>query len=441
MPDLTHRYVPRGAAKQLRYERRREVLLAGPAGTGKSRACLEKLFLAALKYPRMRGLIVRKTQSSLARSAMVTWKQKVLPEAIEAKQVRYYGGSGSEPQQFQFTNGSVILLAGMDQHTKIMSTEFDMIYVCEAVELLETDWLALITRLRNGVMPYQQIIADCNPDAPTHWLKQRSDNGITLMLNSNHTDNPVYYTEDGQLTDQGKPYIEGLQSMTGLMFERLYKGVWAGAEGLVYDGIETIEPFTIPDEWERYWSIDFGSTKPFVCQFWAKNGDGVLFLYREIYMTSRISSEHATQIQGIVAPNGVWLEPRPRAIITDHDANARGEMQKVLGLETKPAYKSVMEGIQAVQKRLKPDINGKPRLFIFKDPEDSSAFNHYGLVEKDPKLVAAHQPTRTAEEVLRYVWNPQKDAPFKDFDHGMDAMRYVVAEVDLGTTPGVRWLG
>ena len=56
-------YGPRGGAKALFYCKDSEVLLAGPAGTGKSRAALEKLHLLALKYPGLRGLMVRKTRA------------------------------------------------------------------------------------------------------------------------------------------------------------------------------------------------------------------------------------------------------------------------------------------------------------------------------------------------------------------------------------------
>lgn len=432
MPNLTHRYQPRGAAKDLLTNRSPEVLLSGPAGTGKSRASLEKLMLVAIKYPRMRGLIVRKTASSLTISTLVTWKSHVIPQLLATGEVVYYGGSAAEPAQYKFRNGSVILMAGMDQYTKIMSTEFDMIYVAEATELTETDWQALGTRLRNGLMPYQQLIADCNPDAPTHWLKMRSDKGTTVMLNSKHVDNPVYYSADGQLTDQGKPYIERLQSMTGLMRSRLYEGIWAGAEGLIYGGIETIDAFPIPNEWERYWSLDFGYRNAFVCQFWARDNDDNLYLYREIYRTSRIVSEHATQIQGIVMnPDGTWKEPKPRKVVTDHDMNGRIEFEQKLGITTTAAHKNVIEGIQKVQERLKPGHDGKPRLFIFKT----------SLVDRDQALIEAKKPTCTAEEVLRYVWDANKEAPVKDHDHGMDAMRYVVAELDYGTSPNVRFLG
>ena len=72
-------YRPHGAALQLFYNREPEVLLSGPAGTGKSRALLEKVYLCAQKYPRMRALIVRKTRASLTESGLVTFEEKVLP--------------------------------------------------------------------------------------------------------------------------------------------------------------------------------------------------------------------------------------------------------------------------------------------------------------------------------------------------------------------------
>src|SRR3990167_5067145 len=58
-------YQPFGACLDLFYTRADEVLISGPAGTGKSRACLEKLHLCASKYPGMRGLMIRKTRESL----------------------------------------------------------------------------------------------------------------------------------------------------------------------------------------------------------------------------------------------------------------------------------------------------------------------------------------------------------------------------------------
>jgi hypothetical protein len=68
---VTEAYRPWGAAAEVFRCWEDEVLLSGPGGTGKSRAYLEKLHLCALKYPGMRGLIVRKTRVSLTDPAQV----------------------------------------------------------------------------------------------------------------------------------------------------------------------------------------------------------------------------------------------------------------------------------------------------------------------------------------------------------------------------------
>src|SRR5438034_8220843 len=72
-------YTPRGACLALLLDRSAEIVVSGPAGTGKSRACLEKLHLCAEKYAGMRGLIIRKTRESLSESGLVTFEEKVVP--------------------------------------------------------------------------------------------------------------------------------------------------------------------------------------------------------------------------------------------------------------------------------------------------------------------------------------------------------------------------
>jgi phage terminase large subunit len=58
------------------------------------------------------------------------------------------------------------------------------------------------------------------------------------------------------------------------------------------------------------------------------------------------------------------------------------------------------------------------------------------LVERDEALVDAHKPCCGLDEVDVYVWpkaadgKSVKEAPIKESDHGMDAMRYLVAYVD-----------
>lgn len=441
--QLRHRYQPLGACKELLDTRAPEVLVAGPAGTGKSRACLEKLHLLALLNPGMRGLIVRKTATSLTSTALVTWKNHVITEALGVGTVKYYGGSGSEPPQYTYENGSVIIIGGMDRSTRIMSSEYDVIYVQEATELIEDDWEALTTRLRNNKISFQQLIADCNPDKPTHWLKVRCDVGKTLMLHSRHEDNPLLFTVDGTKTEYGTEYINKLDNLTGMRYQRLRLGKWASADGLVYEEFEEarhiVDRFVIPSDWTRFWAIDFGYTNPFVCQWWAQDPDGRLYLYREIYRTRRTVDEHAKDILGHVTHKGKWIEPKPQQIICDHDAEGRQQLQQKLNIPTTSAKKTVADGIQAVQQRLRdaPSVDGtaKPRIFLMRN----------ALVSKDAELADVKKPTCTADEMLGYVWDiasgkAPKEQPRKEDDHGMDAMRYMVAHLDLKPKSRVRWV-
>lgn len=448
--ELTHSYTPRGVLRQLFRERGAEVLVSGPAGTGKSMACLEKLHMMALANPGMKGLIVRKTLVSLGSTALVTWRKRVVPEALKAGVVRYYGGSPEEPPQYRYGNGSTIVIGGMDRAIRIMSSEYDAAYVQEATEMTTEDWEAITTRLRYGVVPFQQLIADCNPDAPWHWLYQRAQSGRTLMLESRHEDNPTLFDEAGQITPFGTAYIAKLDALTGVRYMRLRKGLWVASEGMVYEdydpAVHVVERFEIPPSWPRYWSVDFGYTNPFVLQCWAADPDGRLFLYRELYMTKKTVDEHAFEILRKVAhkyPDGWhWQEPKPQFLVCDHDAEGRAVLERELGLSSKPAHKAVTEGIQAVSRRLRPAGDGRARLFIMRDV----------TIRRDPELVEAKKPASTAEEVVGYVWErgaskaaaggekPIKENPVKMDDHGCDAMRYVVAQLDLHAAPRVRFI-
>jgi len=431
--------------------------MSGPAGTGKSRACLEKLHLLALLNPGMRGLIVRKTAVSLGSTALVTWTKFVIAEAQAAGDVEWYGGSQQEAAGYRYRNGSVINVGGMDKATKIMSSEYDAVYVQEAIELSESDWDAITTRLRNGAISFQQIFADTNPDTPTHWLKARCDRGICRMLDSRHEDNPVLFDGDGRLTERGLAYMAKLDNLTGPRHARLRRGLWVAAEGQIYDGYEPathlVDRFPIPANWARYWAVDFGYTNPFVCQCWAVDPDGRLYLEWEVYRTRRTVDQHAvTMLDQVTAPNPeyrhppgrprhahhgrVWTAPKPRLIVCDHDAEGRAVLERELGMRTTAANKTVAEGIQAMQKRMRPAGDGRPRWHMLRD----------AVVERDPELDDVKKPACTAEEIPGYVWDTGagkaiKEQPLKLDDHGCDAARYLVMELEHGGRPNVRWLG
>lgn len=434
-----------GANKELFACRDREVLVAGAAGTGKSLACVAKIFLACESKlrPAIRCLIVRKTRESLTESALVTLEQKVMPERHHAMRS---GGQRRLRQCYRFPNGSEIVVGGLDKPSKIMSTEYDLIYVQEATELTENDWESLLTRLRNGRFFYHQILADCNPEAPTHWLKKRCDAGKCLMLVSRHEDNPAWFNQRNlEWTEAGKRYIEKLDALSGPRLLRLRHGRWAQAEGVVYPdwnpqlslitGFGENNLLYPPPSWRRLWGVDFGYTNPFVCHFYALDHDDRLYLYKEIYHTGRLVQDHAARMLKLWKEEAEFWAKRnripmdaaermvaPEAIICDHDAEDRATLERHLGFVTTGARKYVRKGIQMLAERMRPAGDGRPRFFVLHSCTD----------QVDRELVEAKKPTGLVQELDGYVWNTAKDAPVKVDDHACDTARYITMHVGMG---------
>lgn len=448
---IERRYAPRGAALEVFRRREPEVLIAGPAGTGKSRACLEKLHAMALKTPNLRVLIVRKTLVSLAATGLVTYRTHVAAEALTAGIVHWYGGSTSQPPAFIYSNGSTITVGGMDKPDKIMSSEYDVAYVQEATECTVDDIEKITSRLRNGAISFQQLLMDCNPQQPSHHLKKRCDEGRCVMLYAKHEDNPILFDllPDGsyRVTERGAAYIAVLDALTGVRKMRLRHGQWAAAEGIIYEGwrpdIHLVDRKRLPLDWTRVWGVDFGYTNPFVWQMWAIDPDGRMWLEKEIYRSKRLVEDHALDILAVVTrkgnsdpKRGEWLYPKPQAIVCDHDAEDRATLEKHLGMGTVAAWKSVSDGIQNLGVRMRPAGDGRPRLFVCRN----------SLVSRDEELAQAGKPLGFAQEVEGYVWapgadgKPVKEEPLKLDDHSCDTARYVAAYLDLAPMPRIRWM-
>lgn len=419
-------YRPYGAALSAWKTRRREVLLCGPGDTGKSRAILEKLHYCADKYPKIRGLIVRKTRSSLTQSALVTYEQKVLPDGWLGHLIRF----NTTDQQYEYPNGSIIAVGGMDNAEKILSSEWDFIYPQEATELSENDWEILTMRLRNGAMPYQQILGDCNPSYPTHWLKSRCDRGATLLLTSQHEDNP-------SITEER---LDVLRSLTGVRRLRLYLGRWAAAEGMVYEGwdralhlvslaqlvrwniLNDDETINRKGVKEVVAAVDWGWTNPGVIQVWANDGDGRAYLIHEIYQTQRTIEWWIAQAKHLKKTYGITF------FICDPAEPAFIQQFRMAGLSALEADNAIAPGISAMQERLQIAGDGRPRLFVYEQ----------ALKERDESRFEARQPHCFESEINEYVWpkqrdgQPIKEVPVKVNDHAMDAARYVCMWLTTG---------
>lgn len=402
----------RGAALQAQSITDHEWILAGPAETGKTYGGLRRVDAELRKVPGSKWVIVRKFRVDMGGTVLATWGRV---SGFQGEPPIVYGGN--EPQWYDYANGSRLYVVGMDRPGKVLSGEYDGIYVNQAEELRLEDWETLSTRVtgRGAKTETPMLCGDCNPGPASHWILKRAE---LRMLHSRHEDNPTLFDGAGRLTEQGTRSFAVLDSLTGVRKERLRHGRWVSAEGVVYEAFDRAKhlvAFRPPPAsiGRRIRSVDFGYTNPFCCQWWYIDPEGRMYLYREIYRTQRLVEDHAREIVRLSAGESI------EATVADHDAEDRATLARH-GVHTMAAKKDVSVGIQAVQARLE-----KGRLLVCEG----------SLVERDEALAEKRKPVCTLDEFESYSWpkaadgRALKEDPVKIDDHGMDAMRYAVMHV------------
>ena len=435
------RPVFRGAALEAQTATDSELVLTGPAGTGKSIGLLHAIHRRAEKYPGSRHLILRKTRASLTNSALVTFEEKVLPKGHPV----LFGDRGQRLERknrsgYSYPNGSMIDLGGMDEATRLYSTEYDSVYWQEATEGTLTEWQSLLRSLRNNRMPFQQLAGDCNPSVPTHWIQDRAKSKALRLLESRHRDNPALW--DGtDWTPYGTSYMAKLERLTGVLRNRLYLGLWVAAEGVVYDtfdatvhvwpGTHLPAGFRPHPSWRRVLGIDWGFRHPLVVQWWAVDGDGRMYLYRELYRTGRLVADVAREVRRISREAGEVIEC---AVADPADPEAIVVFGRESGIRCEPGDKgpgSIKAGIESIKQRLTVQSDGRARIYFGAD----------ALLERDPVLAEEHLPTSTIEELAVYQYQegrdgkPTREEPLDKDNHGCDAKRYVTRYLDGAAGP------
>jgi phage terminase large subunit len=407
-----------GGARDFWKYKGHEVILSGPFETGKTFAVLHKLHALCCKYPGAQALMVRNTYESLRTSAVVTLDTKILPQGIPDadKPVRKYGGE--RPEFFLYYNGSRIVLGGLDKPDKFLSSEWDYIYVNQAEELALDAWEKLCARAtgRAGHVPYPQVMADCNPSYPAHWIQRRRKNGALHFLEQFHKDNPILYDPQTQtLTAQGELTMAALNRLTGVRRDRGLLNLWVSAEGVIYDNLSLTANITpdadyTPDR-PVYWGVDDGYAHgegigsqghhPRVILFGQLQANGGMHVFDEYYQTLQLPEK--TIDDCLARPY-----QRPMLALVDSSAAELRRRLSEKNIPNGPASHKVADGIKIVRRFI---CNGDGVRLLKIHPRCDNLIRELQSYRYNPNtsVAEAGEPT-----------------PLKMDDHACDALRYLL---------------
>ena len=415
-----------GASAELFQTRDEEVLCESGAGTGKSFAAMCYADWIARNYPGARIVFCRQTRQSMNETVLVDWEEQVLWPGHPAM-----GTATSRPtrQRYRYPNGSTVVLFGLDNVTRIMSGQYDIAIFFEATEGTLKDWEYLSTRLRNGKVPWAQLIADVNPTTDKHWLNQRAKDGKMRRLLFRHEDNPRWFDhEKNRWTEEGIKYMARLDRLTGARRKRLLLHQWVPEEGLFYPSYNArthlIERGDLPKMRWHFGGMDFGFTKPGCIELFGVDSEDYVYRVAEVYKTAKTINWWAE----ILAELHAKYEIRAIACDSHRPDDIEVLNRRISSRGGDPicvkADKARATGFEMVRNALAPDGYGIPRVRFVKDAV------LYGL-ETD-EFGDKATVTGLEDEIESYTFATDTEGSEKDDpddkceDHALDALRYAM---------------
>lgn len=390
-------------------------LLTGSAGGGKSRLAMEKINGYCLKYPGTFALMIRKVKVSMTSGSVLFYENEVVtPDVLHL----------SSKSRFEYPNGSIMAYLGLEDEKQLKRLRsigrrggVDIAMMEEGTEFTETDFNAVIARMRGTTAPWRQVVIPTNPDAPTHWINSR------LILGG---EAKVYYSAAKDNPHNPDDYLAILDSLTGVDKLRLAKGQWVQASGIVYDVWSDEENVTEDADYIEggglvYWSVDDGysagsrfptgidpvtktysaDAHPRTIGFYQLRPTGQLCRFDELY---RVKALEENQIEEALELG----YPSPQFASVDSSA---AQLRNRLQMANIPALKAthrVEEGIKELRRWLAPDENGFRRLIIH------PRCKHF------------------RSEMVSYRYDDRGN-PIKEFDHGPDEARYLTWKLRYNT--------
>lgn len=383
----------------------------GSSRSGKTFLAIDYVFKRAMWYAGSFHLICR---YSFANAKKTIWLQSIRPYAKKLEDAGVCKIKDAEGI-ITFYNGSTIILGGLEpaRIDSILASEYATIFVTEANENAWPTIEKLMTRLNSqavnedGRQIIPKLLIDLNPPTVNHWTfqawhKGQNPEGGALAGFERYA--ALQFKVEDNRPHLSPDYIETLKNLSTAQRKRFYEGEFGSFEGLVYqidEAAHIVEPFDIPPEWDKGRAIDFGFTHPFVCLWTAYDKPNeTIYVYREWVKSGLTVRQHANNIKELSGSERyAWT-------VADHDAGDRATLAEN-GVDTVPAKKNVLAGIDAVTDCLYHSAERRPRLKVFRDCVNTiNGFYSYrwktsGVSQKDREVV-------------------------KEDDDEMDALRYAV---------------
>ncbi len=271
---------------------------------------------------------------------------------------------------------------------------------------------------------------NCNPDGPYHWFKVNWIDKSTGYLGKERVEqirkkaaeeekDPglkeilyLHFTMDDNLSLSEEIKARYRSMYIGVFFKRYILGLWAAAEGVIYDmfdpekHVKNIkEFFQILVNGNRYVSCDYGTQNATVFLLWNKGIDGKWYCIREYYYSGRDKGKQKTDAE-YADDLKKWLDgTRIKAMIVDPSAASFIAELRKRGYKVIKANNDVLDGIRLV-----------------------------GMLLNLEMLIFSSSCTETIKEFASYIWDDKaaehgEDKPVKQHDHGCDAVRYFVSTV------------
>lgn len=205
----------------------------GSVRSSKSYSIRQCIITYALEFPGLKIGIGRKIaatlQSSVVREFIKSLNDfEVFSAANYNKIERFY--------QFDFGDGnpnkSEIFFFGLDDESKLKSTEFNLLWLEEATDFTADDFSFLKTRMsakKPAGWKQNQIIMSLNPGDARGWIKTwlMPQEGVQV-IHSTYKDNPFLSAD----------YIKGLESLKDtnpMKYKMLVLGEWGVSQGIIFD--------------------------------------------------------------------------------------------------------------------------------------------------------------------------------------------------------------